>query len=461
MSQETQKAKASSGGLAKSIKSSVKLSTLKFMSQVGLRLISTVVLTRLLAPEVYGVFAIVVLYRYLLEMFSDLGLRSVVLTKEGEVELPFLQTIWTVSVLRGLVIFIFTGFIAVIIAVLQAYGAIPQDSAYVSPVLPWAIFALGGTSLLDGLRTANRFTYERDMQFSGVIYSQIAGNVVALIVTVAAAWWLRSVWALVIGAYCQTLVMLVLNQILFEGPRMRWRLHRPSLRIIIDRGKWIIGHSSLTALTQAADRLVLGLIMSSSTFGFYFIARQIVDIGMTFLNTAHGQMGLQVFRHINDGTTEAFRTKYYKYRLFFDALAGIGAGAGFVLVQDLVDLVFDDRYADVGPLAELLIFSLVPVGFLLLREAFSAERKFREMTLLSLLSAVTLWCGLLLCAWLNNIPAAILVIALHRVPEAVVYWWLAVKRDWLILWREGLVVVFFALGMGLGWLLLSIWEIWT
>src|SRR6056297_993345 len=86
------------------ILASVTLSTLQFLSQIGLRLVSAVVLTRLLAPEVYGVFAVVLVYRYLLEMLSDLGLRSVVLTREGALEDRFLQTCWSVSILRGLLI---------------------------------------------------------------------------------------------------------------------------------------------------------------------------------------------------------------------------------------------------------------------------------------------------------------------------------------------------------------------
>ena len=91
-------------GLRQRILASIKLSSLQFLSQIGLRLISTVVLTRILAPEIYGVFAIVLLYRYLLEMFSDLGLRSVILTHERELDETFLKTCWTVSALRGGVI---------------------------------------------------------------------------------------------------------------------------------------------------------------------------------------------------------------------------------------------------------------------------------------------------------------------------------------------------------------------
>ena len=169
-------------------------------------------------------------------------------------------------------------------------------------------------------------------------------------------------------------------------------------------------------------------------------------------------MGLQVFTRIMGKGPEDFRTKYYRYRLFFDALAGASAGGLIVLAPLLVDLVFDDRYGQVAPFVQLLIFVLLPIGSLLLREAYSAERKFREMTFLSLISTLTLWAGLLTTVWLGSVTASLLVIALHRLPETVILWWLSARRGWIIPWREGLVLVFFGLGAGLGWVALTLWE---
>ena len=449
---------AGGAGLRGRILSSVKLSSLQFASQIGLRLVSTIVLTRLLAPEIYGVFAVVLLYRFLLEMFSDIGIRSVILTKEGETDETFLRTCWTVSILRGLLIALVSCAIAATIAWMQARGGFATDSAYAAPVLPWAIAALGGVSLIVGFQTTNRFDYEREMKFGHVTIGTVFSNVVGLIATIALAWWLRSVWALVIGAYIQWTTLTLYSFFAFKGASMGWSLDRASLGIIIARGKWIVGHSILTALSQAADRLVLGFVMNSSMFGFYFIARQIVDIGLTFLNTVHAQMGLQVFTRIMGKTPEHFQPRYYKYRLFFDGLAGLGAGGVFVIAPALVDLVFDDRYAEVAPMIKYLVFALLPVGALVLREAYSAERKFREMTVLSLVSTITLWVGLGLSIWLGSIPAALLVIALHRLPEAIILWKLAAARGWLIPWREGIVLVFFGIGAALGWGLLEIWR---
>ena len=444
-----------SGGLRARILSSVKLSSLQFASQIALRLVSTIVLTRLLAPEIYGVFAVVLLYRYLLEMFSDLGIRSVILTKEDGVDATFLKTCWTVSILRGLVIVAVSVGIALVIAWLQGRGSFAPDNAYFDPVLPYAIAALGVVSLISSLQTVNRYVYERDMQFGHVTISMILSNLIGLTATILLALWLRSVWALVFGAYIQWGFLTLYSFFAFKGPRMGLLLDKPALKIIIGRGKWIIGHSSLTALSQAADRLVLGFVMNSSMFGFYFIARQIVDIGQGFLGTINTQMGLQVFTRII-GNPKEFRPKYYRYRLFFDALAGLGAGGVFIIAPALVELIFDDRYEDVAPILQILVFGLLVTGALVLRSALGAERKFREITLLGLLSTVVLWVGLLIAVFYGNVTAALIVIALHMIPEAIVLGWLSHKREWLVLWREGLVFVFFGIGAILGWGLLEI-----
>ena len=138
MSSGSDSSDGTSGFRAKIFKST-QLSTLRFLSDVGLRLVSTVVLTRLLAPEIYGIFAVVLLYMYLLELFSDVGLRSLILTKENEVGDGFLRSCWSISILRGLLIALFSVGVAGAISLLQGQGAFAAESPYTAPVLPLAI----------------------------------------------------------------------------------------------------------------------------------------------------------------------------------------------------------------------------------------------------------------------------------------------------------------------------------
>lgn len=441
------------------ILNSAKLSSLKFMSDIGLRLVSTVVLTRLLTPEIYGVFAIVLVYLYLLEMFSDLGIRSLVLTKEGEVEDDFLRTCWTVTILRGLLIALISVAIAATIGLMQAQGIFASDNPYSAEVLPWAIVALGATASLVGFQSPMAFVSERKMDFGRVTWVAIVTNVIGLVATVALAFYLRSIWALVLGNVVKSCTQVALSFLVFRGPPMRLHMSREYLGIVIGRGKWIIGHSILTAFSQSADRLVLGFVMTSSTFGFYFIARQLVDLVLRFLMSIDAQMGLQVFTHLHQSATAEFRRNYYRYRLFFDALAGLSTGGLIVVAPLLVRIVFDDRYQGVAPIVQTLIWGVLLVGPLLLRSAFSAERRFKEMTLLSVVSVLTLWIGLGVSIFIfDSVNIALSVIALHRLPEAMVCTLWGGDRDWVVIWREFIGFGFCVVGMLAGWAVILLWN---
>ena len=449
-------------GLRAKVIASTKLSTLRFMSDVALRLISTVVLTRLLAPEIYGVFAVVLVYAYVLAMVSDLGLRSVVLTYENQPDEEFLSTCWTVSILRGVLIALLSVGIAGVIGNLQSNGVFGPDSPYAAPDLPWALVGLGIATLLAGFQSPVSFVIEREMKFGRVTLAHVASNLVSLVATIALAIYLRSIWALVLGSMARSLAQVTFSFLLFPGPGLRLRLSKGPLKAIIDRGKWIIGHSTMTAASMSADRLVLGLVMNSTTFGFYFIARQVVELVMQFIQSIDAQVGLQVFRHLHQTTHAEFKSNYYRYRLFFDVLAGLSTGGLFVMAPLLVGIVFDDRYAGVAPIIQITIWGAMLIGPILLRSAFSAERRFKQMTILSLVTTVTLWAGLGITVFLmQSVTAALVVIALHRLPEAILCTAMGLKRGWVIWWREGIGLVFCALGAGIGYVLLNVWGALT
>jgi O-antigen/teichoic acid export membrane protein len=313
--------------------------------------------------------------------------------------------------------------------------------------------------IFNGLQSPMLFMQERQMVFGKVIALGIATNVIGLILTIALAFYLRSVWALVLGNLVQILFKTVLSFVFFRGPPMRLCLQRNHLGTVIDRGKWIIGGSALTAISRSGDRLLLGFVMSSSTFGFYYIARQLVDIVHSFLLTLDQRIGLQVFTELKKSNTEAFKRNYYKYRLFFDAIAGLSAGGLIILSPLVVDILFDDRYSGVAPIAQVLIWGVLLVGPLLLRSAFGAERRFRDMMILSLVSVATLWIGMLFAVFvMDSVELAILVIAVFRLPEAMICTLWGGDRGWVLVWREFIVFGFCAVGILLGWIFLFVWN---
>ena len=68
------------------------------------RLLSNLLLTRLLLPEVFGVMALVQVVLQGLQMLSDAGIStSVVRSNQGD-DPDYLNTAWTLQVIRGVLI---------------------------------------------------------------------------------------------------------------------------------------------------------------------------------------------------------------------------------------------------------------------------------------------------------------------------------------------------------------------
>ena len=75
---------------------------INYVVSYSLRLGSNLVLWRLLYPDAFGLMAIVNTIMTGLAMFSDVGIAQTVVQNERGEEPDFLNTIWTLQVVRGL-----------------------------------------------------------------------------------------------------------------------------------------------------------------------------------------------------------------------------------------------------------------------------------------------------------------------------------------------------------------------
>src|SRR5579863_7328037 len=75
---------------------------------------TNLVMTRLLAPDMFGVMAVAYVIMAGLAMFSDLGLRAVVIRSSRGQDPVFLNTAWALQILRGLLLWAIAAGIALL-----------------------------------------------------------------------------------------------------------------------------------------------------------------------------------------------------------------------------------------------------------------------------------------------------------------------------------------------------------
>ena len=77
------------------------------------RLVSNLILTRLLFPEDFGLMSLVMVVIAGLQMFADLGISASIVQDDRGDDRRFLDTAWTVQIGRGAVLWLATALCAV------------------------------------------------------------------------------------------------------------------------------------------------------------------------------------------------------------------------------------------------------------------------------------------------------------------------------------------------------------
>jgi len=429
------------------------LTSIDYAVSLFFRIGATLIVTRLLSPEIFGLFAVIMTFQIIVVMITDFGVRSLIIVSENARDPDFLRTCWSVQAARGLGLYGAVLLLALGLYGLQQAGLVPAEIAYGAPVLPAALAINGFALVLQGLESVNQHVFAREMRFRRITILNITRSAATPVLTIAIAVFYPTIWALVAAGLLIGLLHLFLSFRLFPGPAMRLRWHKDHAAELWTRGKWIMSHSTLTAATNQADQLLLGAFLPAPVLGVYFLAKQIYGIPQALIRHLHGAFGLQVLREIVGLPDKAtMRARYYRYRIPFDALACFAAGVILAAAPAVIDLMYDPRYLGAGTILQILALGLPLTGPGLIRDAYGAQKRFRIMAVFGLIQAVSIWAGLIVALMVFDNPwAAFVVVAVHRVPEIAVLLFMARREGWIDILRE--VRLFPAIGIGAlaGW----------
>ena len=332
------------------------------VSQV-LRLGGNLLLARLLFPEAFGLMAIVYLVIFAIDQISNIGTPAAILRFERGEDPRFLDTAFTLNVLRGFGIW----FVAMALTPLVAHI---YDLPELRTILPVASFS----AVLIGFTSTNLLVLTRRLHLGRVVSIELAGQVGALLTMVAIAWWKPSVWALVLGGLANQVVITALSHTWVAGRRNRFAWDPEDARAIYSIGKWVIASSGLSFLLAQMDVALLGRLIDPGMLGVYSMGC-IIPI---FLRDLAFRLGASVLAPVvaeskREGDA-ALRERYAAARrLALPGALTLGLGAAIV-APAFFGFLYDARYADAAWIAQLA----------LLRAWFSAVQGMSCLTLLTL-----------------------------------------------------------------------------
>ncbi|MGI9315844.1 MAG: oligosaccharide flippase family protein, partial [bacterium] len=113
-----------------------------------LRLGGNLIMTRLLVPEMFAVMAVASIFLLGLNLFSDIGLRQNIVQSERGTDPVFLNTVWVVQILRGVILWLVALGLANALQVVDAAQIWNEGSVYADPILPYVLIAISFNAVI-------------------------------------------------------------------------------------------------------------------------------------------------------------------------------------------------------------------------------------------------------------------------------------------------------------------------
>lgn len=412
----------------------------------ALRLVSNLILTRLLFPEAFGIMALVWMVLFALEMLSDMGLGPAVIREPRGEDPQFLKTVWTLQTVRG-----------VLLTLLAVGFAYPVSTFYGEPELLPLIQAAASIALISGFFSLARYVEQRNLRLMRITLLELVSQAASLLVVVTWATLDPTVWSLLAGAIAGRLVYLLGSHLCL--PRVphgfAWDPH--AVTRLLDFGKWIFPASILSFFATQGDRLLIGYFLPLEILGIYSIAILLTEAGTALLSRLNFGVAYPAYGQVYREDPTRLKHVAGRFRAKLDIFLVLPAASLIGLGDPIIRLLYDSRYHDAGWMLQVLALKIMMTASLSNVETMLVASG-RPKYAFWLTVGRTAWivCGIPLAWHLWGLPGIVAVVASSELPVAAVLYYGSIKSGYFSLPTELRTAGFAFAGVGVGVLLSTI-----
>lgn len=301
----------------------------------AMRLVRNMILARLLAPEDFGLMAIVLAVLMALESFTDAGVPwAIIQNKDGHKE-EFLNVAWWVQAVRSVGLFVIVYLLAPVIC-----------KFYNEPELLSLLRVSFLSVVALGLVSPRAAVLEKEFRFAKTIILIQGSAVIGTILTIGLAFYMQNVWVLVIGRVGEGVLRFLLSFVLCPF-RIKFSIDRTSLKELLRYSKGMVGLSFLTIISLQIDVFVLAKLVSPEQLGMYALALALAQQPAGMFGQIIGRVLFPAFAEKQDDKEALCRTVLKMIRITviigvpLIALAAIFAGP-------VLSTVYGQKYAVVA-----------------------------------------------------------------------------------------------------------------
>lgn len=418
-----------------------------------IRLVTNLVLTRLLFPEAFGLMLIASTVIFIVIMLSDVGIHQSIIRAEHGDDPLYLDTAWVFQIVRGGVLWIAASLLALLLYVATQAGWVPPGSTYADAALPWVIVVSSFGAVIQGFQATDLATASRRFIVKPVVLLEFTTQLLGVVVIVALSWWMRSVWALVISGLVTTFAHAALSHVVLRLHRNRLRVNFRFLGELFSFGKWLALSSAVSVFVTSGPGLILGALVGPQVLGLVSIALNLASAFDGALNSLFSRVVLPAMSEVRRDQPERLAQTLQRLRWRIDPALLLASGGLFALAPAIIEFLYDDRYHEAGPMLQVLSLALAFGRFSVAQQVYLALNEPRYQVVLNVARAASLYVTVPVAFHFYGLSGALVAIALREVVSVPLIFWFNARYKlnnfrlellWLLFWPLG-----WCLGAGL------------
>ncbi len=408
---------------------------LTFAAQGILRAASSLILTRILRPEAYGIITILMSILFVIEMIGDLGLNLFVIRDPNGEEPRYLNTAWTMRLCRS-----------VLNSMIVLLGATLIASLYQTPQLVAPLRVLSLVFIISGLASMSFPIAIRRKRARIIVYSELAATFITTLFSVVYCYYSRDFWGLVYGTLLYNLILTLMSYQFFKEFRPRLRFDRAASREVFRFTKFSMPSSLLTLALSQFDKIVFIRLFDLRLLGVYGLASSMAAPIEGLISKISQMVLYPRCAHDFRSNPASFSLKYYTQNtnllLSILILPPVAGGAAHLIISAL----FPSGYAEAEAVFRAFMVRAALLSLACPSEDLLIAAGESQVILIgNVLRAIWTVAGSLIGYYCFGFIGFIYGMALSGLPPLTYYYWLQNEKGFLIpryeLYKVGFITI--------------------
>jgi len=320
-----------------------------FAAQAFIRLASSLIITRILQPDAYGILTVILSIAFVIELIADMNV-TLFIVRDPEGDQPkYLNTAWTIRLCRALIN----------TAILFSMGPVIASSIYDAPALSLPLRVFSVCFLISGLESMSFPLAVRRKRARVVMYSELAATAIATSFGIAYCLHFRDYWGMIYSTLLSRMVMTGLSYCFFRDLRPRLQFDSQAAKRILGFTKFTMPSSLITLGINQFDKIIFLRLFDLTLLGVYGLASNIASpiesLVLKISQTVLYPRCAQYFRE--DPLNSAHRYYTENTKLFVSIMlpGALIAGAS----QFVIAFLYPQRYADAAMILQAFMLRTI------------------------------------------------------------------------------------------------------